>query len=181
MNRNNIYADALEQEMNSLELNFGRHDIADGTAFIDIGLPGKKISHHKMIMVIRENGQVTIQSFAARDVKPSQRMAMLECVNKLNCEQKYIKFSLTRDNDVNAELEIIVPKDLEPEQAAEYLFMMLLAMSQWLDKEIPTIYAVCWAENEEDEEEDEDEQVDTGLLEVLFRSKQKLEDDEDDE
>lgn len=171
--KNNMYAEALENEMDSLQLHYGKHDLPDGTVIFSIGLPGKKLAHTMFAYLVHPNGQATVQNFAARGVQPFQRIPMLECLNDINCEQKYLKLSLTKTNDVNVESEIIVPTQLDEVYMGEYLFTMLLLASEALDQYMPRILGILWSEYDDEKDENATGDVDMTLLEAIMEDWQR--------
>ena len=114
------------------------------------------------------------------DIPKNEWPRTLRAINKVNCEMRYVKFSLDDDGDINVEFDIPVrcSDDCLGRVACELFYRIARIVREKYEMIVRALYL---EDDEEDEDEDAGEDDDTldmsSLSELLQRFREKPDDE----
>jgi len=99
----------IEKAFNEQELKF-KVEETENSSYVVAGFTVEKGPSLRALFISRDDdNDVTMRVYrVCSDVDADARPKMLEALNKLNSEYKYLKFVLDKDGDVNVEFEFLV-------------------------------------------------------------------------
>lgn len=174
----NRYSDALQQEMDRLDLNYDVHDLPSEARLFALNLPSETVGTLLFILNCRPNGQITYHVQLASGVTDEQaQVAILRKFNRFHNAQRYLKFSLDEESgNISAEMEFLLPDSVsDDDELRVFLFSMVVMCQDCLDQYLPELLPLVWKAKQKDR------RADISLLEHLLRTRSAKESDEADE
>lgn len=98
------------------------------------------------MMLVDEEGDVKIRCYLANDVAPDKHAALVQTLNRLNSEFRFVCMSLDKDGDVCAAIDFVLMGD--EETVGQQVMTLLSIFVNIVDKCIPDVMRTIWDENE---------------------------------
>ena len=150
MNDNFDYRDAVEDILRDKELKFTRDDREDHAIFA-VPMSAKNVPVLRIFFSVSEAGDCKIRSYLARDLSAKKIPAMIETLNRLNSEYRYITLSIDSDGDVCAAYDFTLFGD-DPETLDQHVMTMFMLVCRIMDKCIKPVMKVAWLDDDDEED-----------------------------
>lgn len=144
------YAKAVEQELNDLGMHFDIRVKGEDTIF-SLPMRAENVPGFNIRLRISEKGDSKMWCFLARNVKKEKRAAMLETLNSLNDQYRFLRLSLDQDSDVAADYDFILCGD--EASACEHVVAMIFLLTEVMDECVKSIMSTIWREDSSDHNE----------------------------
>ncbi|MBR4320762.1 MAG: YbjN domain-containing protein [Oscillospiraceae bacterium] len=137
------YAEKVKRFLNQLDLDFNIHEEDDDTAVFLFPMPAKTGSSFHIRLRIDRKGDSKFWCFLAHGVKEVKKNAMLQTLNTLNDQYRFLRFSLDKDNDICADYDFILFGD--GKNAGEQVITLLMLMTEIMDTCTEAIMKTMWS------------------------------------
>lgn len=138
------YAEIVENFFNEDDWNFDAKTMEDGDIIFTLPMAAKNIPGLNIKLIVAPDGVCKIFNYLAREIPDEKCAEMLEVLNKLNLEYRYIKLTLDKDNYVIASYDFALFGN--EEDTVEEVREMLFLVKNIMDKCIPPIMKLIWAD-----------------------------------
>lgn len=133
----NLAAKIFIEEITRNDIHYQEHNDQG----VRVTFRGDKKSSITLVFFFDDEGEhVAIYGWSIASVPPEKRSIMLEICNKLNCEYRWIRFYIDKDNDVSADIDAIITSSTIGSVCIELMFRML----NIIDEAYPTIMTALW-------------------------------------
>ena len=138
------YAEIVENFFREDDWNFDLKTMKDGDKIFTIPVAAKNIPSLNIKLIVSPDGVCKIFNYLAREIPDEKCAAMLEVLNKLNLEYRYVKLALDKDNYVVASYDFALFGN--EEETVEEVKERLFIVKNIMDKCIPPIMKLIWAD-----------------------------------
>lgn len=144
------YAQIIEDAFKENGWNFSTRKRDDSTVF-SLPMSAKNCPGLNIRLEIDEDGDCKIRCYLADDTPKDKHNELIEMLNGLNNRYRYVTLSLDSDGDILAAYDFQIVTD-EPELIDKQVGGMVVLLARIMDKCIPPIMKIIWADDDEDED-----------------------------
>jgi len=144
------YGEIVKIILKEADWNFSAKELEDATAF-KLPMSAKNCPGLNVNMVIGSAGDVKLRCYLAEDVKESKRLDIIQVLNALNSQYRYVTLSIDDDGDVLAAYDFNLFND-EPDSVRFAIFSTMVLFTKVADKCIPPIMKAIWAGDDDDDD-----------------------------
>lgn len=135
-------ATAFIIKLESEEIKYETREFDDGRDVINFGFAGNNCPHIRIVCVFPKDGRsVQERCYSICKVPDDKRGVMLESINLLNAESRWIKYYIDSDKEVTCETDILVNIDT----AAGSCFEMCIGIMKIVDDAYPKFMKTLWS------------------------------------
>ena len=149
MSDNFDYRDIVEEIFQDRGIKFDRNEDDDHAIFA-IPMSVKNVPVLRIFFDVSEIGDCKIRSFLVRDLPKNKFPAMIETLNKLNSQYRYITLSLDSDGDVMAAYDFtLFSKD--PDVLNQNVMTIFMLVCQIMDKCVKHVMRITLLDDDDED------------------------------
>lgn len=146
------YAEAIREALEEKDLLKGTTEIEDGYVFL-LPFNAKNLPGIRWNLKVSKSGNSKFWCFLNREIDSEIRPIVLETLNRLNDEYRFLRFALDKDSDVSADYDFLLFGD--EEAAIAHVLAVLFMLNRIADKGYLKIMKTIWANSDDEDEDDE--------------------------
>jgi len=141
MYKKNEYADAIEKELNENDFDFSVRDRGKDKVFV-FPIPSHNAPELNVRLFVNSSGDCKLRSFLTTEVPVSIRQDMVNELNRLNGQFRFVTLTMDEDGDVSCDYDFAVFG--KPEDSADQVLTIAFLYADIADKCVPSIQVLLF-------------------------------------